>query len=139
MNANGHGVAEGDEGLRRTCPTRVLPGPPLITHQISVEVCGKRQRELFHKCWTCACANRKAPENVAALSNGTTNGVAALANGIAARNGVVGRNGAGASHGVLARNGVVVRNGVVAPSTIGAAAANGAARPTRAGSAAASA
>ena len=80
MNANGHGVPDGEEGAWRTCPTRVVPGPPLISHQISPNVCQKRQREYFHKCWTCAFSNRRSQTNgathVGAASNGTaSNGV----------------------------------------------------------------
>jgi len=73
MNVNGHGVPDGDEGVWRTCPTRVDPGPPLISHQIKVAVCLKRQREYFHKCWTCAFSNRRV-DLLAKPTNGAVNG-----------------------------------------------------------------
>ena len=35
------------------CPTPVSSHRPLIAHQISKETCHARQRELYHKCFTC--------------------------------------------------------------------------------------
>ena len=99
MNVNGHGVPDGDEGGWRTCPTRVVPGPPLISHQIKVAVCLKRQREYFHKCWTCAFSNRRVdllakPANGVdrAAVNGARNGHAL--NGHARNGAAVASNGA---------------------------------------------
>ncbi len=37
----------------RQCPTRVDGGDSLIAHVITLEVCTKRQREHYHKCYTC--------------------------------------------------------------------------------------
>jgi hypothetical protein len=35
------------------CPQRPRNAPGLITHLISVDICGKRQAEGFHKCPNC--------------------------------------------------------------------------------------
>lgn len=40
----------------RQCPTRVNGGDPLIAHSISLPTCRKRQREHYHKCFSCAHA-----------------------------------------------------------------------------------
>ena len=37
----------------RQCPTRVDGADPLIAHSISIPSCAKRQREHYHKCYTC--------------------------------------------------------------------------------------
>jgi hypothetical protein len=58
-NGEANGEAHAAGGLR-TCPTRVAPGPPVISHLITVGTCQRRQREFFHKCWTCAHSNRLA-------------------------------------------------------------------------------
>lgn len=50
----------------RACPTRIqAAGPdeaarPTITHLINIPECQKRQREMYHKCWTCSHANALA-------------------------------------------------------------------------------
>ena len=40
----------------RQCPTRVDHGDSLIAHSISVPLCAQRQREHYHKCYTCVHA-----------------------------------------------------------------------------------
>ena len=37
----------------RQCPTRADGGDSLIAHSITLADCQKRQRELYHKCYTC--------------------------------------------------------------------------------------
>ena len=44
----------------RQCPTRVDGADPLIAHSISIPVCAKRQREHYHKCYTCVHAQAEA-------------------------------------------------------------------------------
>jgi len=85
-----------------------MVGPALIAHRITVSECQKRQRELYHKCWTCVFANRFAgtPMRAAAEQAVTT-----------ARNGNGSSNGNGHSNG----NGSAHRNGVLHAHTNGTA------------------
>ncbi len=39
---------------RRQCPTRASGSLPLIAHWITAATCSERQREHYHKCYTCA-------------------------------------------------------------------------------------
>lgn len=41
----------------RVCPTRVDHSPALFAHQVTTGHCQKRQRALYHKCFTCAYNN----------------------------------------------------------------------------------
>ncbi|MFT5050044.1 MAG: hypothetical protein ACI8QZ_001438 [Chlamydiales bacterium] len=41
----------------RVCPTRVDHTPALFAHIVSAGHCQKRQRSLYHKCFTCAYNN----------------------------------------------------------------------------------
>jgi len=76
----GSGVL-GSDGDLRVCPTRVSPVPTVITHRITVSTCQQRQREHYHKCWTCLLANRAALSEISAARS--KNGVAAHTNGAA--------------------------------------------------------
>ncbi|MBK8180195.1 MAG: hypothetical protein IPK67_15170 [Planctomycetes bacterium] len=55
------------------CPTRVDAAPVLFAHTVTVPMCQQRQREHYHKCFTCAHNNalssvrRVAPEVLARL------------------------------------------------------------------------
>jgi len=41
----------------RVCPTRVDHSPALFAHLVGAGDCQKRQRSLYHKCFTCAYNN----------------------------------------------------------------------------------
>ena len=41
----------------RVCPTRVDHSPALFAHLVTEGHCQKRQRALYHKCFTCAYNN----------------------------------------------------------------------------------
>ncbi|MBL8695070.1 MAG: hypothetical protein JNJ88_13330 [Planctomycetes bacterium] len=92
MSADRNGLSESQDV--RNCPTRGMVGAALIAHRITASECQKRQRELYHKCWTCVFANRFA---------GTPMRVAAEQAATAARNG----EGSGNGHGSAHRNGVL--------------------------------
>ncbi len=42
---------------QRRCPTREDTTEVLIAHTINVPTCQKRQRNLYHKCFTCVHRN----------------------------------------------------------------------------------
>lgn len=105
-NNNGNGTnGETSCSEDRVCPTRVSAVPTLIAHKITIPVCQKRQRESYHKCWTCTHRNLSNFHAGVAVTNGVhTNG--ALKNGTA--NGIVKNDG-------IAKNGMhangTVKNG----------------------------
>ncbi len=41
----------------KVCPTRADSTSPLFSHRVTTENCQKRQREQYHKCFTCVHAN----------------------------------------------------------------------------------
>ncbi len=49
------------------CPTRKDDRPVLLAHQITPSMCQKRQRERYHKCYTCKHYNNAAPTNLVKL------------------------------------------------------------------------
>ena len=42
------------------CPPRVDGAPVLFAHTVTVPMCQQRQREHYHKCFTCAHNNAQA-------------------------------------------------------------------------------
>jgi hypothetical protein len=50
------------------CPTRLDREPALFAHALTLATCQGRQRQHYHKCWTCAHRN--------AALNGAANGSA---------------------------------------------------------------
>ncbi len=57
------------------CPTRVDAHAALFAHLVTVPMCQQRQRDHYHKCFTCvhnnaqAGARRIAPEVLARFEN----------------------------------------------------------------------
>jgi hypothetical protein len=49
------------------CPTRVDAAPVLFAHTVTVPMCQQRQREHYHKCFTCAHNNAQAHSRSPAL------------------------------------------------------------------------
>jgi hypothetical protein len=49
------------------CPTRVDAAPVLFAHTVTVPMCQQRQREHYHKCFTCMHNNAQASLRSAAL------------------------------------------------------------------------
>ena len=49
-------MANQDNGLR-VCPTRIDGSPVLFAHKVDVPRCQERQRQRYHKCFTCAFNN----------------------------------------------------------------------------------
>ena len=47
----------------RVCPTRVDHSPALFSHLVTAGLCQKRQRALYHKCFTCAYNNDYVARN----------------------------------------------------------------------------
>lgn len=45
-----------EQGLR-VCPTRVDGQPVLFAHRVDQARCQERQRQRYHKCFTCALNN----------------------------------------------------------------------------------
>lgn len=41
----------------RVCPTRIDGAPVLVAHKVDTSRCQERQRERYHKCFTCAWNN----------------------------------------------------------------------------------
>ncbi|MFN0206258.1 MAG: hypothetical protein ACKVS6_08075 [Planctomycetota bacterium] len=80
-NTHNNGEAKGCDD--RVCPTRVSAAPTLIAHKITIPECQKRQRESYHKCWTCAHRNLSPFHAAAPAKNG------AHTNGIVKSNGIV--------------------------------------------------
>ncbi len=42
------------------CPTRVDAAPVLFAHTVTLPMCQQRQREHYHKCFTCVHNNAQA-------------------------------------------------------------------------------
>lgn len=42
----------------RACPTRIDGAIPLIQGRVTPSQCQAKQRRMYHKCFTCAHANR---------------------------------------------------------------------------------
>ena len=49
-------MANTDNGLR-VCPTRIDGSPVLFAHRVDTSRCQERQRQRYHKCFTCAFNN----------------------------------------------------------------------------------
>lgn len=49
-------MANEDNGLR-VCPTRIDGSQVLFAHRVDVPRCQERQRQGYHKCFTCAYNN----------------------------------------------------------------------------------
>ncbi len=47
------------EGMH-LCPTRVDAAPVLFAHTVTRPMCQQRQREHYHKCFTCVHNNAQA-------------------------------------------------------------------------------
>ena len=45
------------DASNRICPTRTDGRPSLFAHKVTLPQCQARQRESFHKCFTCAHNN----------------------------------------------------------------------------------
>ncbi|MEM8712666.1 MAG: hypothetical protein AAGG01_17075 [Planctomycetota bacterium] len=43
----------------RACPTRMDGVQPLFQHSVTKSQCQKKQRGMYHKCFTCAHANAR--------------------------------------------------------------------------------
>lgn len=41
------------------CPTRVDGAPVLVAHKVDKQRCQERQRQRYHKCFTCAWNNNR--------------------------------------------------------------------------------
>ncbi|HTF89199.1 MAG TPA: hypothetical protein VK843_12370 [Planctomycetota bacterium] len=49
------------------CPTRVDGAPVLFAHTVTAPMCQKRQRECYHKCFTCVHNNAQSSLHRSAL------------------------------------------------------------------------
>ena len=49
------------------CPTRVDTAPVLFAHTVTIPMCQQRQREHYHKCFTCVHNNAQPDQRRAAL------------------------------------------------------------------------
>ncbi len=47
----------------RVCPTRIDSTRVLFAHKVATNKCQERQRELYHKCFTCAWNNNYVSAN----------------------------------------------------------------------------
>ncbi len=56
----------GDSDFRQ-CPTRRDDRPALVAHEITTPMCHKRQRERYHKCYTCAHYDRAGSTSIVKL------------------------------------------------------------------------
>jgi hypothetical protein len=90
MSAIGNGAPAPDIGFR-TCPTRVSPVLPVIAHRITAPTCQQRQRDFYHKCWTCLLAGRLVTRNGLAPLVAAANGHHADGKGSANGNGSASR------------------------------------------------
>jgi hypothetical protein len=52
----------------RTCPTRIDGAEVLFAHSVTPPMCQKRQRELYHKCFTCTHNNALQASNGSGVS-----------------------------------------------------------------------
>ena len=50
-------------GTAQVCPTRIDGETALFAHQVTRSQCQTRQRECFHKCFTCAHNNAYVAAN----------------------------------------------------------------------------
>jgi hypothetical protein len=55
-------MANKDNGLR-VCPTRIDGSPVLFAHKVDKPRCQERQRQRYHKCFTCAYNNNYVDKN----------------------------------------------------------------------------
>ena len=66
-------MSEIPQGLQ-LCPTRIDAAPVLFAHTVSPQMCQQRQRDQYHKCFTCVHNNaqvgarRAAPAESSHLS-----------------------------------------------------------------------
>ncbi|MEM7519014.1 MAG: hypothetical protein AAF368_19085 [Planctomycetota bacterium] len=44
---------ESQQALNRTCPTRIDGVRALLAHQVTKSTCAEKQRQRYHKCFTC--------------------------------------------------------------------------------------
>ncbi|HIG11640.1 MAG: hypothetical protein ABGY71_09590 [bacterium] len=51
------------ENQLRVCPTRTDGSPVLFTHRLDTGRCQERQRQRYHKCFTCAYNNNFVSKN----------------------------------------------------------------------------
>ena len=51
------------EQLLRVCPSRIDGAPVLFAHKVDVARCQDRQRQRYHKCFTCAFNNSYVAQN----------------------------------------------------------------------------
>jgi hypothetical protein len=54
------------KGTAHICPTRIDGEASLFAHQVTRSQCQSRQRDCFHKCFTCAHNNAYAAAQRAA-------------------------------------------------------------------------
>ena len=59
-------MSEIPEGMH-LCPTRVDGTPVLFAHTVSGPMCQQRQRDHYHKCFTCAHSNSQSDARRASL------------------------------------------------------------------------
>lgn len=67
----------------RSCPTRIDGADALFAHKVTQGTCQDRQRNRYHKCYTCAFNNVRVslyglPQPASAAAAPETNGVPAL-------------------------------------------------------------
>jgi hypothetical protein len=53
---------ENPPGLQ-LCPTRIDAAPMLFAHVVSPQMCQQRQRDSYHKCFTCVHNNAQVEGN----------------------------------------------------------------------------
>ncbi len=46
----------------RNCPTRMDGVPALLSHRVTVPQCAERQRQHYHKCYTCRFNHARVAE-----------------------------------------------------------------------------
>jgi hypothetical protein len=52
-------ISEIPKGMH-VCPTRVDQAPVLFAHTVTAPMCQQRQREHYHKCFTCVHNNAQS-------------------------------------------------------------------------------
>ena len=60
-------MSELPQGLQ-LCPTRIDAAPVLFAHVVSPQMCQQRQRDHYHKCFTCVHNNAQAHRALPALA-----------------------------------------------------------------------
>lgn len=60
-------MSELPQGLQ-LCPTRIDAAPVLFAHVVSPQMCQQRQRDHYHKCFTCVHNNAQAQRAQPALA-----------------------------------------------------------------------